>query len=94
MSKIDINRTWVLDLACMKHCGKQLPTLTLVTIFEYLEILEKKKARVPKKTGPCIDGTHDIFTVVAKGSRKKKWTPRRENRQCITHFRMKRAIRV
>ena len=96
MSHIDISRLWVLDLACMKHCGKQLPTLTLTVIFESLENLEEKrlKKKKPKPHGPSLDGTNDIFTTVAKGSRKKKWVPRREHRQCATQYRMKRALRI
>ena len=98
MSQIDISRLWVLDLACMKHCGKQLPTLTLTVIFEYLknlEALEKKaKKKLPKPRGPLLDGTNDVFTIVPKGSRKKKWVPRREHRQCATQYRMKRALRI
>jgi hypothetical protein len=99
MSTNDINRLCVLDLACMKHCGKQLPTLTLTLIFSYVQQEEtaecKRKKRIKPKTCPRIKGTNDVFAIVPKGSRKKKWaTSKKENRQCVTQYRMKRALRI
>ena len=99
MSQVDVDRLWVLDLACMKHCGKQLPILTLVTVFEYVYYLEEierieeaKRRRTNRKPkNPyCPEGT----SLVVKGARKKKWTlPRKENRQTLTRYRMRRALR-
>ena len=103
MSTYDIDRLCVLDLACMKHCGKQLPTLTLLTIFDFVlymeeidRIEEAKKRRTQRrsKNPHCPDGTSDVMALVVKGARKKKWTPpRKENRQTLTHYRMRRALR-
>lgn len=102
MSRNDIDRLWVLDLACMKHCGKQLPILTLVTVFDYVQYMEEidrleeaKKRRTQRrpKNPHCPEGTSDVMTLVVKGARKKKWTPRKENRQVATHFRMRKALR-
>ena len=98
MSHIDIDRLWVLDLACMKHCRKQLPILTLVIVFDYVEYLEslefKKRVKQRSPKNPhCPEGTSDVMTLVVKGARKKKWTPRKENRQTFTRYRMRRALR-
>ena len=103
MLEQDIDRLCVLDLACMKHCGKQLPILTLHSIVNFVNYLEEldrieeaKRRRTLKRTKKpnCPEGTQDMITVVTKGAHKKKWTPRKENRQCITNFRMRQALRI
>ena len=93
MSLNDINRMWVLDLACMKHCGKQLPTLTLVHVFNYVQEAQKRTTPRKPKLPRCPEGTQDIVSLVVKGARKKKWSLRREHRQCATQYRMRRALR-
>ena len=102
MSNSDIDRLCVLDLACMKHCGKQLPILTLVTVFDYVLYMEeidrieearKRRTKKSPKNPHCPEVTSDIMALVVKGARKKKWTPRRENKQCVTQYRMRRALR-
>ena len=94
---------WVLDLACKKHTnGKQLPMLTIMHIFMYVEYLENLKMKVKCLTGPkpvlnggeCYDTYMNGTRIVIRGSHKKKWQcVRKENRQVVTHFRMKRALR-
>ena len=89
MRHTDIDRMCILDLACKKHCGKQLPVLTLDTIFEYvsyLEALDKlQNLKLPRKPkGPRISSDDDV-NIVIKGSRKKKWSH--------LQYRMRRALR-
>lgn len=95
MSKSDIDRLCVLDLACMKHCGKQLPILTLKLVIDFVHEYEKNNKKVKPKLPryPHCPDAQDLLQIVVKGARKKKWTPRRENRQCATQFRMRRAFR-
>lgn len=95
---------WVLDLACKKHTeGKQLPMLTIMNIFMYVEYLESLKQKVrcirgPKpvlNSGECYDTYVNGSRIVMRGSHKKKWQYRRkENRQRVTQIRMKRALRL
>lgn len=77
---MDTSSLWLIDLACIKHTSRTLPSLVLALIREKMA-----RIKVKKKT-PVYEEKEE--SIVVKGARKAKWA-----KHIMTKFRIKRAFR-